>query len=209
MQLAYGARDAFNALVYGEQNPVVTDFLRSRYENLSNIVLDSGREFAQNAMRIFEHFNGNAAIDFARKAVQSLVNGGAAPEIQRIIFLADLQALQSANTVMQRWLMANPTVREPYLKQRLDGYSDTYVNMHGSAIGWRHYDYQLATNGLMVVSDEPDDHEVRWTMYGTVLHQEDRELLFGEQLAIRDCWNVQNVLQAMGFDTTDPTGGQL
>jgi hypothetical protein len=204
-QLTYGASDAFNALVYGEQHPSTVEFLRSQFNNATGLLTDAARSFYERAHKTFEHFNSNAAMTFARNAIQTLT-GGNISGIDRIFYLSELAQLQQANLVMQRWLMANPMVRERYLDQRLDGYSDTYINIHGNDIGWRHYDFRVATNGVMQINDDGD---AVWTEYPEELREGDRDLTLLEQIDIRDSWNAMNVLMHLGDDPTDPTGGQL
>lgn len=204
MQLQYGASDAFDALAFGEKHPSTVDFLRNQYEQVSGLITEAGRAFFDRSRQTFEHFNSNAAIDFARTAINKLVGG--AIGIDRVSYLSDLEQLQKATAVMQRWLMANPVVRERYLDQRLDGYSDTYANIHGLDVGWHHYDYRIATQGLGWCDDEDHEH---WTQYEDELREGDRHLTLGEQVDIRDSWAVMNLLLKFGDDPTDPQGGQL
>lgn len=204
MQLAYGAQDAFNALVYGEQHPNVTNYLRSQFEGASNLLSDASRRFYDSAKNAFEHYNSSAALNFARNAIQQLTGGNI--DVQRVVYLSELEQLQNATQLMQRWLMANPNVRERYLDQKIDGYSDTYVNVHGTDTGWTHYDFQLATTGLMTIDEQA---EVHWTEYDIQLADGDRMLTMCEQIDINDCWSVQNVMLALDADPTDPMGGKL
>lgn len=204
MQLQYGATDAFDALAYGESHPGTVEFLRNQYDNVAGLITDAGRAFFDRSRQTFEHFNSNAALNFARKVVQKLA--GSDISVDRISFLSDLQQLQKATLTMQRWNMANPVIRQRYLDQRLDGYSDTYINIHGTDIGWYHYDYRRAVEGLGWTDKEGHEH---WTQFDDELLDGDRRLMLSEQVDIKDTWSIQNALLKFGDDSTDPEGGQL
>jgi hypothetical protein len=204
MQLTYGAQDAFNALVYGEQNPQTTNHLRSQFERATNLLGDAGRRFYESALSTFEHYNSNAAINFARTAIQNLTGGNI--DVQRVVYLHEVEQLRAATQLMQRYLMANPVVRERYLDQRLDGYSETYVNVHGTDVGWHHYDYRRVVEGVGQTDKEGDEH---WTEFFDELHEGDRHLTLSEKIDIMDSWSAQNVLLALCEDPTDPEGGKL
>lgn len=204
MQLTYGATNAFDALVYGEKHPGTVQFLKNQIESASNMLTSAGRSFYESAKATFEHFNGNAAINFARTAIKTIVGGNM--EVQRITYLHELQHLQKASVIMQRWVMACPQVRTRYLDQTLDGYSDTYENIHGTDVGWKHYDYRRATDGLVVFED---DGSAVVHQYHEELRDGDRELTLAEKADIYDTWSAINVLLAMGDDPTNPSGSSL
>jgi hypothetical protein len=204
MQLQYGASDAFNSLIYGERNPSTVDFLRGQIESATQMLGQAGRTFYDRALQTFDHFNSNTAINFARNAIQTLTGGNI--DTQRVVYLHEIEQLQNATVLMQRWLMANPFVRERYLDQKLDGYSDTYINVHGIDVGHAHYDYRRVMNGLMVIDENGVEH---FTQYFDELYEGDRELTLAEKVDIVDSWNAQNVLLKLLEDPTDPAGGQL
>lgn len=205
MQLAYGTRDAFDALVYGEQHPGTVDYLRSQIPNVTGTLTEAARKFYDSARATFEHFNSNAAINFARTAIQQLT-GGTGVDVARVVYLSELEQQRNASVYMQRFLMANPVVRARYLDQRLDGYSDSYINFHGLDVGWKHYDFQVVKDGLMEIDEEGNAH---WTEYFLDPREGDRHLTLGEKVDIVDSWSAQNVLLAICEDPTDKEGGQL
>lgn len=204
MQLTYGATNAFDALVYGEKHPATVDYLRGQITQAADLFSGAGKAFYEKALQTFEHFNSNAAINFARNALQKF--SGSSTDIQRVLYLGGINQLQGATVLMQRWLMANPQTRERYLDQRLDGYSDTYVNIHNLDIGKTHYDYRRVMDGLMVINDDGD---ATFTQYFDDLIEGDRDLTLGEKTAIVNSWDAANIFLAMGLDPTDPQGGEL
>jgi hypothetical protein len=204
MQLAYGATDVYNALIYGEKHPGTVDFLKNQFVGATTMLTDAGRHFYETAKASFEHYNSNAALNYARNAIKALTGGNT--DIQSVQYLGELKQLQNASVLMQRWLMACPEMRERYFEQKLDGYSDTYVNVSGLDIGRNHYDYRCVMHGLMTIDEDGTE---RWTQYFDELKEGDRELLLSEKVDIVDSWNAMNVLMQFGDDPTNPYGGKL
>lgn len=202
MNLSYGAQDAFDAAIFGEKHPNIQNYLQNQFQQAGQMLVGAGQAFYDQTKLVFEHFNSNAAVAFARSAVQKLTMSKS--HIERITYLFEEQQLRNANVIMQRWIMACPQIRERYLDQRIDGYSDTYHNAHGRDVGWLHYDYRRAVNGLMQETPEGDT-------YYEVFHEElppgERELNLGEQIDIRDSWIAAMALFVQGKDPTDPLGG--
>lgn len=202
MQLTYGSSDAFDSLVYGEKHPNTVQFLRDQITSASNMLTSAGMSFYDSAKKAFEHYNGSGAINFARNVIKTITGGNT--DIQVILYLGELEQLQKATVLMQRWLMACPVVREKYLDQKIDGYSDTYTNVFGTDVGWKHYDYRRATEGLMIFDEEGNES---YTQYFDDLIEGDRRLTISEQIDIQDSWSAMNVFLMLGDDPTNPFGG--
>jgi hypothetical protein len=204
MQLTYGSAQSFDALVYGESHPNTVNFLQNQISHVSERLTDAGRMFMDRGRNAFEHFNNSEAMRFARNAVRAAQGIFDTPRIRE---LSTLEDFTKANLLMQRWAMANPKVRELYHAQRIDGYSDTYQDVHGTVTGDRHYDYRRVTDGLMEFSDEDG---WKCTQYVEDLIEGDRDLLFEEQLDITRSWRAMETLIALGKDDpTSQTGGSL
>lgn len=199
----FGAADAFDAHVYGESHPSTIQYLSNQVSNISDTITGAGRQFIERSKQAFEHFNGSNAINFARKVVQSVKN---VFNTKHVVKLWELDDMQKASMVMQRWIMANPSVRDLYHRQQLDGYSDTYIDIHGSVTKEDHYDYRRVMNGVMV--ETPDDWYSK--EYLDEILDGDRELLHEEQVDIIHTWNAMDLILALGQeDPTSPSGGSL
>ena len=204
MQLVHGSASSWNALCYPESHPNTTRFLANQLESVSDMLTGAGRSFMERSRAAFEHYNGAAAMRFAREAVRAVQGVFETPGIRQ---LSTLDEMTRANDIMQRWMMANPVVRERYHAQRMDGYSDTYSDVHGAVSGEEHYDYRRVMDGI-VQWDTNGDWSV--TQYVEPLLEGDRDLLFEEQLDIMNGWSAMDLLLSIGKD--DPTsnsGGSL
>lgn len=204
MNMAYGASDAFDALVYGQAHPSTTQFLQNQLSTVSNYFTEAGRSFMEKTHQIFDHYNSSAAMEFARSAVRTVAG---IFDVRTIRQLSTLSDFTQANDIMQRYLMASPILTVMYLRQRIDGYSDTYVNMNGSTVGAANYDYRRVNNGILQWEGEED-----WkiTQYHELLRDGDRDLIFSEQLDILNSQRAMEMIIALGRDDpTSSTGGQL
>jgi hypothetical protein len=104
---------------------------------------------------------------------------------------------------MQRWIMAHPGVRDSYVNQNCEGYSGTYVNMFGDNVGSNHYDYRRVMDGVPI--EEEDGFCLQY--FHETLLQGDRELEYGEKMAIVKTWGVIDwMLENSQFDFTNPVG---
>lgn len=204
MQLGFDAHDAWAAAVYGEPHPSTVQYLKSQYDNFVTHTGNAVSEFYKQSLAGFQHYNGSQALAFARSVIGKMTSK---TDLPYIVSYDTLHELQNASVVMQRWLMANPTVRIKYQQQLCDGYSDTYIDQEPGAIGRNHYDYQLATNGMLEF-----DEDGRWktTIYFNDLREGDRPLILEEKIAIHHSWKMQEYYMALANDdTTSNSGGKL
>lgn len=178
-----GGEDEFRALVYGEKNPGTLSYLQNQVSNLSSMLSDAGKSFYANSQQLFNSFNGSEALMAARAAVRR-----ASSLLQKdcIRPLNDLGAIQNAPLSMQRYIMAQPYIRELYLAQSCDGYSSSYVDVHNKAIGDAHYDYRRVVNGIVQLQE--DGSTVTVNYIDDELLPEDRELDIVEQSIVMDTW---------------------
>lgn len=96
-----------------------------------------------------------------------------ADEIQYISKIAEFQHAPT----MQRWIMAEPTVRQMYFDQKLDGYSDTYSTTD-KTVGMMHLDYQKVIDG---VYREDENGDISITEFYNLYEEHERPLDIMEQ----------------------------
>jgi hypothetical protein len=108
-------------------------------------------------------------------------------------------AMQQAPVVMQRWIMAEPTVRTLYHKQECDGFSDTYKDMSPGIVGEQHYDYRRVMDG--VIQEDGDSWCAKFYMDDLV--EGDTPLIFRDKMDILSTWERVTMYIAAGDE--DPT----
>ena len=202
MQLAFGAADAWRSAVYGQNSASALAFLQSQYKQVGNYVNDATKKFYQASQQAFEHYNGAEAMRYARKVLTGL---NITSDAQYVIPLNSVNDFQKASDTMQRWIMASPIVRDMYNRQRCDGYSDTYQDFDPGKTGEHLYDYRRAVNGLVQFKEDGNYQAVN---YYEELRDNDRELDFGEQLAIAHTWRVAEILMNFGKDDITSKSGE-
>jgi hypothetical protein len=115
--------------------------------------------------------------------------------------------MQNASLTMQRWIMAEPTVRTLFHKQLCDGYSDTYVDMYPGRVGEDHYDYRRVMNGVVVPHEERGGDA---TTYMEDLIPDDVELDLNDQIDIISSWQfIQAKVAERNEDPTSKYNGTL
>jgi hypothetical protein len=196
-QVIIGDDRMFNAAVFGQPDWRAQEFLAEQYSNLSHRLTQTGQQFMAMARQTYDTMNNSQAMRIMRAAGRKINSLWEQDDIRRLTTIGELQ---HAQPVMQRWIMAEPEIRSLYQQQRLDGYSDTYIDMHPGAIGEDHYDYRRVMNG-MIVDNKADDG---WsaTTYIEELAEE-QELTLEEQVEIIDTWHLAKRMIREGRE--DPT----
>jgi hypothetical protein len=195
-----GNDDAFRYRVFGEKSNSGLDFLARQQDRIERFtpLLNNGMEsFFQKTREVYDRFNSSDALRRMRAAVSQLTH---CMQPDTIRALTNLDDIQQAPPVMQRWLMANITIRERYHAQLCDGYSETFVDHYFDQRGEDHYDYRRVMQGIAV--DQPDG---TWqsSQWDDELYADDRELDIAEQADILNTW--ENAEMFLKREETDPT----
>ena len=215
-----GSPMTFSMMLYPEQHQRNQSYIQEKISQVSTqlgaAVSDFGAKFIERAKNLYEQAYNSQAVLAAKAAIRA-TKGLFHPNA--IVQLDSLDDLRSAQPVMQRYLMANPIVRELYNEQRIDGYSDTYVNVHGKAIGHDHYDYRRVMDGIvvdhelqsMLTGKAVDETEPEWTSttYIEDLLPEDRELQAMEQADMINNYRLQAIAISQLKDPTNLFGGNI
>lgn len=202
-QIFDGGIQTFDAMVYGMPHPGTITYLASQVHQPTTALTTSGQAFFQDAQEMFDRYNGSDAL----RLIAAVNRGDQSSWLKNNIrYMHTVDDLQQAPVAMQRWIMAEPTVRKMYLRNQIDGFSDSYVNLQGDGIGPNHYDWRRATDGLIEIDETPyDEGEYGWhsTTYYEDLLPDDRDLTLQEQVDIRDTWGAIRKLIKSG--ERDPT----
>lgn len=200
-QIIDGGRMTFDALVYGQMHPGTQQFLASQFEAPTAMLTQAGQRFFADTYEIYDRLAGSTALR-ALKAIGRAV--GSIWQTDEIRYVYDIAQLQHAPLKMQRFIMAMPDLRQMYHEQRVDGYSDTYVDVHPGAVGMEHYDYRRVVDGHLFIDDEADpDSNWHATTFFEELLPEDQELTLEEQRDILDTWRA--VRASLDHNKEDPT----
>lgn len=190
----------FTAMIFPSFTPETSTWLQEQWSRGTEMLTESGRMFLDSAKAYWDSVYDPYVMQRARAMVRA-VNGALHPNM--IIEVKDIDGLRKAQPVMQRYLMAEPTIRGLYHQQLCDGYSDSYFDRHPGEVGVNHYDYRRVMTGA-VSFVENDDGEQGWTatMYIDDLEEGDRELEADEKFIIRGAWDlIRDAIR----DRQDPT----
>lgn len=197
--LVTGGFDTFEAAIFGRQHPNVVNFLQQQFEAASAPLQGAAAQFMEASKAIYERVNNSDTMRMARAAMNRVNSLWLSDEIQPLLNLAHLQ---NAPLTMQRWIMAEPTIRNLYVKQAADGYSDTYVNVHGKDVGEYHYDYRRVMDGIVDLDANVEEDAWESVTYVEELAEGDRDLDLSEQRSILDTWEA---LRREMRENNDPT----
>lgn len=199
MRFIEGGDLVFDALAYGTDVPTSTsNYFQNEIASISNTLNAAGQSFFSNVKSLYDNINNSDAIRMARNAIQAAATLFLPDTVTPLISLAQFQ---TAGLVMQRYVMANPVVRQAYHAQRIDGYSDTYVDRHPKDIGENHYDYRRVMNAVVQTDEEADTWFVKF--YPDELVEGDKELSHDEKVDIIKTWDLMEMFINAGEN--DPT----
>lgn len=205
--LITGGKRELDYLMYGTPHPGTQQYIESQLAQPSQILTESGRQFFADVQQQYEYFHGAEAQRLAEAATRKVK---ALFQPNSIRSLWDLTEIQQAPVAMQRWIMAEPTLRAAYHQQRVDGYAGTYEDMYPTQVGEQHYDWRLLNNGLVQMAPEGADYDWEAKLYMDPLVEGDREPTLDEKVVILNVWEVMKHHYLHGKeDPTSPVGGKL
>lgn len=195
--------NTFDYLLFPEQHHNNASYVHQQFEQFSNTLTDAGRRFMENAKSVYQQIVESDAANLARLAIR---NAKALFQPNHILPLLDIDSLQTASPLMQRYVMAQPDIRQMRYENRCDGFSDSYVDLEPGKIGDQHYDYRRVVNGM--IQDDDDGWFVK--TYAEDLREGDRELATDEKACILQTWDVVKLFVQAGVqDPTNAWGGKL
>lgn len=198
--------EVFNYLMYPQQDSNTMAYIQNQFQNISQTLTDSGRKFMEESKRLYEKFYDNTVERAARAAVRMARNLVHPNSIQRYDSIEDIQ---SASPLMQRYIMAEPYIREKFHDQLCSGYAGSYLNVEPGFLNLDHYDWRRINNGL--VRTEGDDEDGRWvsTTHFEDLIEGDRELSWEDKVDILHTNELAVLYAKTGIDPTCPFGSKL
>jgi len=197
-----GNVDSFDYLAFPTQNPNNQVYIQNQLANFSQSLTDIGRKFIETSQAIYEKVNDSNTIRIAKAAVR-MAKGMFHPN--EIVQLKTLEEFRFAQPIMQRYIMAEPGLRELYHKQQVDGYSDSYADVEPAFVGVDHYDYRRVTDGIIEDTvDENGEDTFVCRNYFEDLRPDDVELSIEDKSNILSSWDLIRMFRESGQDPTDP-----
>lgn len=187
---------ALDLALYGDKSNVLNNYLSQQLQYIKPAYNEFSNRIHQCLQNSYNFVN-NQMVKYG--LLNQLENNGIQALDNYYVDLTSFVALQNANATMQRWVMAHPDVRQLYLDQNIDGYSDSYQNVFGKETGEDDYNYRRVMDGVM--QDEGDATVVRH--YFEDLMEGDRELNHYEKVKILHTYDAINyLLKECKFDFT-------
>jgi hypothetical protein len=204
MEVIYGNDSAFDHLAFGQQDAGLRTYLANQWDNASSQLSNCVNVFMDKAREAYEYSISSDALRMARAVTRKIQHGFGSDNIRP---LTDVGEIQQAMPTMQRWIMANPMVREEYRWGRCDGYSESYSPSDPNSVGEDHIDYRRVVDGIFL---EDEDGELVANCYFDELPEGETELLMEEQVDILTTWQaVEAAMKAKRDDPTSPWNGGL
>lgn len=181
-----GGTMTFDALTYGGPHPGTLNFLSQQFQNVTPVLAAAGQQFVQQAADWFEQLNGSAALRAMKSAARAVKSLWQLDDVRPLLTVGQMQF---APPTMQRWIMAEPTIRTMYHKHMVDGYSDSYVDFHPGDVGEDHYDYRRVMDGVVQFAKD-DNAAYVWKAVEFLdeLEDNDQPLTLEEQIDIQQTW---------------------
>ena len=198
-----GGLDAFNALRGGFPTSESLGRLNQMYQDSMGYLNQAQQTFAENARRAYRMISESESANLIRNLGTKLSNiwsNGIEP-------LESLEDCQTASEIMQRWIMAQPHLRQLYLDNRVEGYSDQYENLQGNRVGEEQYDYRRVMTGVQVTPDEGDAY---YKLYHDTMPEGESVLSVTEQINVLSTWSlIDRLIDEGDEDPTSPYGASI
>lgn len=196
--------DAFDASVYGLPHKGTIDFVKNQFTQGWENLTEAGRSFFEEKRELVERATSEEAYRRTEALARKFRHAWDTDDIK---YIGDVGALQQAKLTMQRWLMADPEIREMRNQQICDGYSKTYDDWEPNRIGEDHADYRRVTDGIFMEDEEGGGCCTSY--YESHVNAED-DLTFTQQVDIKAAWGAQRLLmKRRREDTTSPLNDRL
>jgi hypothetical protein len=197
-----GGETAFNALLYKQPDSNLLNYLQNNIQSAIAATSHLGERFVSTVQNMYNRFNDSSIIN----ASKALLFKSGSHMNQTVIYPVAYDGFSTANLMMQRYIMANPTVDKLYQRNMCYGFQDTYIN-NNPYTGTESVEYMQTMDGVL----QFDSSDEGYTQYHSYYHSDENntELDIYDKLSVLDTWDNLQRLIAKGIDPTDPDGGSL
>ena len=191
---------AMDYVLCGDRRDLIRNYVSNQISNLGTNLTQFGHSVIDGLKNSYAYLS-NDALHHSLKSQATKVRG-----FDQNFFgqVNSFQDLQTTGLALQRFIMAHPSTRQKYLDCEIQGYPETYKNLHGDAVGRDHYDFRRAMSGvaggLNPISDTVE-------FYVDELFPGDRELDHHEKASIIHAWEMMDWLYEntrWDFTSEDP-----
>lgn len=201
MMQAHGV-DLLDICAGGHLDMNTQSWLGDRSDALRATISTAAQGFFNQAATLYTMISTSDAVQALRNLTVKAEN---AWQANAISYLSTIEQVQCAPLVAQRYIMAQPDLRKMYLNGEVNGYGESYENIHGNGIGAQHYDWRRVMDGIATVTDDA----ISYTQYVEETH-DDHELTVYEKVDMLRTWNIiPDMLSAAEMDPTSPEGLML
>ena len=185
--------EATSAL-FGRTSAATQEYIHSNIQNYVSQIGEGVSNIADSVMARYNEINNSAVVNRIENMRNRL---NAMWQSDTIRHLHTLNDLQQAPIVMQRWIMAEPTIRASFNRDGCSRYDGKYIDVRPGGVGNTHYDYRRVMNGVV-------DEGSYTNFYEPLIDPADVLTTF-EKAAITATWNVINgMIDESNTDVTDP-----
>lgn len=204
-----GGYDAIDSVLATRPQQSTLQYFDNQYQNMLQAAQTVGNTALQQIYQVAQqtyNYVMDTRVWETAEALMRQTNHMFDPNAIRPLYT--LAELQTAKPTMQRWIMACPDVREMYHNNQIDGYSGTYEDAQPGMIGVQHYDYRMATTGMVALNEETEDWKS--TTYFEEPIGEDRDLSFLDKVDIMISWSqIQHQMRTQQYDPTSVWNNKL
>lgn len=197
--VSVGNTALFESQVYDIPPQSTIDYMQNQAQSFMSSLMPTAANMFYNAVNtLYQEVDYTQMKQMARAYIRHVGNMFMRDEIQ---VLSNIGKLQHAPLAMQRWVMAEPTVRQLWIDQKVDGYSDT-MKLVDAVTGFDHLDYRRVIDGLFL--DDPDsDGLIAHNFYETEIAENDVALDVIDKSNILDTW--ERLRYELSRKKEDPT----
>jgi hypothetical protein len=197
---------AFDALAYGLPNVNTLQYLQQGIQQVQQYLTPIGQQLMAKVGEYYEAANGSEAMRKARAAINKAQH---LFQSDVIMSMNTIGQMQNAGHVMQRYLMAHPTVQQMFEDQRLEGFAGMYQAPFPGQFREQNYNWRRVMNGVMQMDEDPEG-SFWFQTWDEQLLPGDRELELYEKRDILNSWEAIEMFIKRGCeDPTSRDGGYL
>ena len=198
-----GGADMFDAMCGGYPSQSGLHQLRQYYQQTMQSLDNGFRQFVEQSHDAYRAIDESHAMQLLRNVsskVRDIWAAGVRP-------LESLEEFQTADKYSQRWVMANPVIRELYVNEECEGYAGSYENIQGDAIGRAQHDWRRVMTGVLTIPEEGVPYR---EFYIDTAAFDDVVLSTSAQFDILSNWDrLEKIVELGEEDPTSPTGALL